>query len=281
MDIDNLIAQEGIIARERDLMTETPRYNICNYSDTDYAAFWEDHNREYEDSVERLALRQFVSRISGTCLEIGAGYGRLVNEYARFCSDVLLIDYAPNLLEQARARIKRLGLQNVRCLRANLYDLSLLEKKYNAVICIRVLHHVENVPDFFQQVNLSLEDDGIFILEYANKRNIVEILRCLFRRPNIRPFDYRPGKRGEVYYNFHPAYIRDMLKQNGFVIEQEMAVSIFRNEFLKKIFNYEFLSRVEGILQKPLGRFHLSPSVFLMARKTNSTTVSTYTKDGQ
>jgi len=270
MNVDDLNAQKGkkFMVQERDLITETTRYNICNYSDTDYAAFWEDHNREYEDNVERMALRQFISGISGSCLEIGAGYGRLVDVYARFCSDVLLIDYAPNLLEQARIRIKRLGLMNVQCMRANLYDLSLLDKKYNAVICIRVLHHVENVPDFFRQVNLSLEDNGTFILEYANKKNIVEILRYLFKRPNIRPFDYKPGRRGDnVYYNFHPDYIRDMLNQNGFIIEQELAVSIFRNEFLKKIINYKILSRVESFLQKPLGRFHLSPSVFLMARK--------------
>ena len=178
--------------------------------------------------MERMALRRLVSEISGSCLEIGAGYGRLVNEYAGLCSNVLLIDYAPNLLDQARIRIKRLGLENVQCMRGDLYDLCSLNKRYDNAICIRVMHHIEDVPDFFKQVNLSLEDNGTFILEYANKRNLVEILRFLFKRPNIKPFDYSPSKRGDsVYFNFHPDYIRDMLNQNGFIIEQEMAVSVF------------------------------------------------------
>jgi ubiquinone/menaquinone biosynthesis C-methylase UbiE len=264
----NVYETVEILEEDREFMAETNKYNICNYSDTDYVSFWKEHNRQYEDKVERMALKRLVSGISGTCLEIGAGYGRLVNEYARFCSDVLLIDYAPNLLDQARIRIGQLGLTNVRCMRANLYDLSLLDKKFDAAVCIRVMHHVENVPDFFKQVNLSLEDNGIFILEYANKKNIVEILRYMFNRPNIKPFDYLPSRRGNgVYYNFNPDYIRDMLNQNGFIIEKEMAVSFFRNEFIKRIINYKILSKIESILQEPLGRFHLSPSVLLKARK--------------
>lgn len=244
------------------------QHEICNYSDTDYASFWKEHNRAYEDNVERMALRHLTFDISGSCLEIGAGYGRLVNEYAGFCSEVLLLDYAPNLLDQARSRIKRLGLENVQCMRGDLYDLRSLNKRYDNAICIRVMHHVEDVPDFFQQVNFSLEDNGTFILEYANKRNIVEILRYLFKRPNIKPFDYAPSKRGNsVYFNFHPDYIRDMLNKNGFMIEEEMGVSFFRSEFLKKRVNYKILSKLESFLQRPLGRFHLSPSVFIKARK--------------
>lgn len=256
---------------EKELKTKennVDQYNICNYSDTDYMSFWKSHDRKYEDNVERMALRRLIANISGTCLEIGAGYGRLVNEYARFCSEVLLIDYAPNMLDQARLRVEQMGLENVRCMRANLYDLSQLDKKYNTAVCIRVMHHVENVSDFFKQVNLSLEENGTFILEYANKKNLVEILRYLFKRPNIKPFDYLPSKRGDdVYYNFHPDYIRDMLNLNGFIIEEELSVSFFRNDFLKRMINYKILSKIESLLQKPLGPLHLSPSVFLKARK--------------
>lgn len=253
---------------KQESITETSPHNICDYSDMDYVSFWKTHNRAYEDCVERMALRRLTANISGTCLEIGAGYGRLVNEYAGFCSDVLLTDYAQNLLDQARIRVEQLGFKNVRCMRANLYDLIPLGKKFNNAICIRVLHHVENVPDFFKQVNLSLEENGTFVLEYANKKIIVEIMRYLFRRPNIKPFDYLPSKRGDnVYYNFNPTYIRDMLNQSGFVVEEELAVSIFRSAFLKKIFHYKFLSKLESFLQRPLARLHLSPSVFLKARK--------------
>ena len=253
--------------------TASPKanYEICDYSDTDYAAFWEKNNRQYEDIAERMALRRLVKGMRGSCLEIGAGYGRLVNEYAHLCTFVTLTDYAENMVSQAIVRVMQLGLENVNCMKANLYELREHGYRYNNAVCVRVMHHVENVPAFFEQVNSILKDDGVFIFEYANKKNILEILRYLLKRPNIGPYDYHPSKRGNtVYYNFHPNYIRDMLEQNGFVIEKELAVSIFRNERLKKLFGHRFLSVLERLLQKPLARFHPSPSVFIKARKVRA-----------
>lgn len=251
--------------------TDRLGHHICDYADTDYAAFWADGTRDYEDRVERIALWRLTEQISGTCLEIGAGFGRLVNEYARRCSRVVLTDYAAHLLAQASARARLLGLDNVECRQMNLYELDEAGWQFDNAICVRVLHHVESVPDFFRQVNLVLRDGGSFVFEYANKRNLVEILRWLFRRPNIAPFDRRPSARKQnVYYNFHPAYIRDMLRRNGFVIEQELSVSIFRSRLLKRLFGPRLLSELERPLQRLLAPLHLSPSVFVRARKVTS-----------
>lgn len=242
---------------------------VCDYSHMDYAAFWKEHNREYEDAVERIALRRLTADMKGTCIDIGGGYGRLVNEYAPRCTHVLLTDYAENMVSQARERVRELGLDNVECMQANLYELRQYKKTYDNAVCIRVLHHVENVPGFLEQVNMTLEKGGTFILEYANKRNLLEILRYIFRRPNISPFDHLPSQRmsSDIFYNFHPQYVKEMLTLHGFQIEEELAVSMFRNERLKKIAGCRLLSRIEAWLQKPLGRLHLSPSVFVKARK--------------
>ena len=250
------------------MSAEGAKYQICDYSDTDYAAFWAEHDREYEDAVERIALRRLTSDISGNCLEIGGGFGRLVNEYAPRCSRVLLTDYAENMLHQAEVRVRRLGLENVAFARANLYELDRLGCRFDNAICVRVMHHIENVPAFFRQVNLSMQDGGTFILEYANKKNLLEILRYLCRRPNIALFDYWPSKRKDnIYYNYHPAYIRDMLAEAGFSVEWELTVSIFRSAFLKRLFGWRFLAALEQKLQKPLARFHPGPSVFVRAKK--------------
>lgn len=262
--------------KEKTTAASVSPYNICDYSDTDYAAFWKNTGREYEDTAERIALRHMTKNIHGSCLEIGAGYGRLVNEYAHLCTFVTLADYAENMVNQAKTNVLRLGLENVNCIRANLYDIGESGMKYNNAICIRVLHHVENVPAFFEQVNRVLKQDGIFIFEYANKKNLAQIIRFILKKPNANPFDYTPSKIGTgVYYNFHPDYIRDMLEQNGFVIEQELAVSIFRNNFIKKLLGHRFLSILERLLQKPLSRFYPSPSVFVKARKARSLPLST------
>lgn len=242
-------------------------HEICDYSDTDYQAFWAE-GRDYEDAVERIAIRRLTADFSGDCIEIGAGFGRLAEEYAPRCRSVLLTDRTDHLLEEARERMSRLGLTNVTCENADLYELAQLGRSFDAAVCVRVLHHVECVQDFFAQVADVLRPGGIFVLEYANKRNALEIARCLTGRSGIKPFDLEPSRRSDsVYYNFHPKYVEEQLKAAGFVVEDTLAVSLFRSAKLKKAFGKERLTRMERPLQHPMGKLKLTPSVFLKLRK--------------
>jgi len=243
-------------------------HEVFDYDNVDYQAFWQEFDREYEDGAERIALRRLTADMRGSCLEIGGGFGRLVNEYAPRCTEVWLTDYTAHLVEQARERVADLGLDNVECRRLNLYALDECGRQFDNAVCVRVMHHVEDVAAFFQQVGQVLPAGGHFIFEYANKKNLLEIARYLLRRPNIEPFAYQPSQRGSgIFYNFHPDYIRDQLRQNGFVIEDELAVSIFRNRWLKKLCGQRLLCWLERRLQKPLAALHPSPSVFIKARK--------------
>lgn len=244
------------------------KHEVFDYDHVDYKAFWQNFDRDYEDAVERIALRRLTADMQGSCLEIGGGFGRLVNEYAPRCTEVLLTDYTAHLVEAARQRVQSLGLDNVECQRLNLYELESCGHQFDNAVCVRVMHHVEDVSAFFQQVNLALAADGVFIFEYANKKNLLEIGRYLLHRPNIAPFEYQPSQRGSgIFYNFHPDYIKDKLLEQGFVIEQELAVSIFRNRWLKKLFGKRLLCWLDKHLQKPLAALHPSPSVFIKARK--------------
>ena len=239
---------------------------ICDYSHTDYRDFWEHGARKYEDVVERIALRRLCDSVGGRCVEIGAGYGRLVNEYAPRCDAVLLTDFAESLLDQASERVRQLGYSHVECRVANLYELERLGERFDQAICVRVLHHVEDVPAFFTQVNRVLMPGGTFVLEFANKRNFKEIARWLARRPNLAPFDRNPSARkGEVYYNFHPAYVQSELFAAGFLIERMLAVSWFRSRTLKRLVPSRALAAIEKPLQRVRPAF--TPSVFVRARK--------------
>lgn len=242
-------------------------HEICDYSDTNYQAFWAE-GRDYEDAVERIAIRKLTADFSGDCIEIGAGFGRLAEEYAPRCRSVLLTDRAEHLLDEARERMAKLGLTNVRCENADLYELAQLGQTFDAAVCVRVLHHVECVQDFFSQVYNVLKPGGLFVLEYANKRNALEIARCLVGRSTAKPFDHEPTRRSDsVYYNFHPAYVEQQLREAGFEIVDRMAVSLFRSAKLKSVFGKDKLVRLERPLQHPMGKLKLTPSVFLKLRK--------------
>ncbi|OGH97770.1 MAG: hypothetical protein A2X43_08040 [Candidatus Margulisbacteria bacterium GWD2_39_127] len=242
---------------------------VCDYSDTDYKKdFWGNGIRDYEDLVERHAVRRLLPAYGEKFLEIGGGFGRLMEEYVSRFKESRMMDYAANLVAQAQQKVAELQLTQVKVCQGNVYDLSEIGNNYDCCMMIRVMHHLEDVPAAFNQINKILKKDGTFILEYANKRNVLEILRMVFGKQHINPFSYEPTRRGEgLFYNFHPAFIKDALERNGFIIEQELMVSLFRSDFLKKRINYKLLSAAEKIVQAPLGFLKISPSVFIKARK--------------
>ena len=62
-----------------------PESRICDYEGSNYRTeFWEGKDRDYEDRVERVALRRMLPPQGRRLLEIGAGFGRLTDEYAAF-----------------------------------------------------------------------------------------------------------------------------------------------------------------------------------------------------
>ena len=75
---------------------------ICDYEGSNYRTeFWEERGRDYEDRVERIALRRLLPRRGYRLLEIGAGFGRLTNEYDGF-DQVVLLDYSLSQLQYAQ-----------------------------------------------------------------------------------------------------------------------------------------------------------------------------------
>ena len=56
-----------------------PRPRICDYEGSNYRTeFWEGRGRDYEDRVERIAVRRLLRGGGRRLLEVGAGFGRLL-----------------------------------------------------------------------------------------------------------------------------------------------------------------------------------------------------------
>ena len=78
---------------------------VCDYEGSDYRArFWQNQGRDYEDGAERVALRRLMPPGGDTLLDVGAGFGRLANEYAGY-RRVVLFDYSRSLLREARQQL--------------------------------------------------------------------------------------------------------------------------------------------------------------------------------
>lgn len=233
---------------------------VLDYGESTYEKdFWQ--GRDYEDAADRYALRRLLPSPAGRLVEVGAGYGRLASLYSGY-DQVILLDYAPDLLRDARLRLASLAPLTVA---ANFYAMPLADGACDVVVMVRVLHHAADVPAVLRELRRILRPGGLLILEHANKRHLKAILRYALRRgPN--PFSQEPLEFARLNYDFHPAYVRRHLEAAGFAIEAERAVSTLRLPLLKRLCAPALLARADGVLQVPLAPFRVSPSIYLRCR---------------
>jgi SAM-dependent methyltransferase len=237
---------------------------ICDYEGSLYRTdFWEGQGREYEDLAERIALRKLVPPAGARLVEIGAGFGRLVDLYDGY-HQVILLDYSKSMLRQAQDRLGQEGRYIY--VAANLYAMPFVDSLFDTTVTVRVLHHVQNIPTAFQEIQRVLRPGGVYVLEYANKRHLKAVLRYLLGRQSWSPFDVEPYEFVELNYDFHPAWMESRLTEAGFAIGRELAVSSFRLPLLKRLISSRSLAALDGLLQGPTASLKLAPSVFVQAR---------------
>ena len=236
------------------------KHRLCDYEGSDYEVFWS--GREYEDAAERIALRRLLPSEGEALVDLGAGFGRLADLYQGY-KRVILLDFARSQLLQAH---ERLGEGRFIYLAADIYRLPLASSAFDTAVTVRLLHHIADIPAALAEVHRILKPKGTYILEYANKRNLREIFRYLLGHSQKLPFSHEPFEYLDMHFNFHPAYISASLREAGFALQRELAVSHFRLPLLKRLFAPRILARLDGLLQKPTARLKLSPSIFVTAQ---------------
>jgi ubiquinone/menaquinone biosynthesis C-methylase UbiE len=237
---------------------------VCDYEGSDYqATFWDKGDRDYEDQVEAIALRRLLPGQGKLLLEIGAGAGRNTSRYLGF-ERIVLLDYSRSQLRLAQERLGR-G-ERYLYVAADVYHMPFVPGLFDGATMIRTLHHMADVSRALCQVRRVMEPGGHFILEYANKKNLKAILRYMARRQSWNPFDHQPVEYLPLNFDFHPKQIRDSLTACDFEIQQQLTVSHFRIDLLKRLLPTSLLVQMDAIAQRTGNLWQLSPSVFLRAQ---------------
>lgn len=235
---------------------------VLDYGESTYEQdFWRGKGREYEDAAERRALRRLLPASGDRLIDVGAGFGRLAGLYGGH-REVILLDYSPDLLRDARAR---LGPNPPLTVAASFYDIPLADGACDTAVMVRVLHHAADVPAVLRELRRILRPGGTLVLEHASKRHLKAMVRHALRR-GPSPYTLEPYEFARLNYAFHPAYVRQQLAAAGFAIEEERAVSFFRVGLLKRAIPPQVLADLDGLLQRPLAPLHLTPSIFLRCR---------------
>lgn len=237
---------------------------VCSYEGSDYqTSFWDKGGRAYEDAVEGVALSRLMPPGGERLLELGAGAGRNTPRYKGF-KQIVLVDYSFTQLEQAQQRLG--SSDSYRYVAADIYRLPFVNGLFDCATMIRTLHHMADARSALQQVRQTLQQNAIFILEFANKQNLKAILRFALGRQNWNPFSPEPIEFAPLNFDFHPATVRSWLVSNRFYIERQLTVSHFRTGLFKKILPLKVLVWMDSLAQNTGGMWQLSPSVFVRAR---------------
>ncbi len=238
-------------------MTTPP---VCDYEGSDYQQrFWEQGGRAYEDQAEALALKKLLPSKGSHLLELGAGAGRNTLRYAGF-DRVTLVDYSTTQLSQA---IESLGDgKRYRFIAADIYRLPFGPNSFDAATMIRTLHHFSQPEKALAQVKECLANGAVFILEFANKRNLKALIRYLIGRQKWNPFSRESVEFAELNFDFHPKSVKSMLQDTGFIIQRQISVSYLRAGVFKRL-PIGLLIAKERILQGLFSWTAYSPSIFL------------------
>jgi len=241
---------------------ETPP--VCSYEGSDYQeSFWEQGGRAYEDAVEAIALKRLLPPAGKLMLELGAGAGRNTLRYANF-ERVVLLDYSRTQLEQAR---KKLGdSKRYIYAAADVYQLPFVTGLFDAATMIRTLHHMAEPQMALQSVGRVLAKGAVFILEFANKRNLKAVMRYMLRRQDWNPFSREAVEFAELNFDFHPKAIRQWLQEADFCIDRQLSVSHLRVGFLKRYMPLGLMVALDAALQWTGALAQYSPSVFTRAQ---------------
>lgn len=233
---------------------------ICNYEGSDYQqSFWDQGSRAYEDAVEAVALKHLLPTRGRHLLELGAGAGRNTPRYNQF-GKVTLVDYSSTQLQQARQRLGESS--RYRFVAADIYHLPFVQGLFDGATMIRTLHHMAEPLLALRQVRRTLEPGAVFILEYANKRNLKSMLRYLLLRQAWSPYTPEQVEFAALNYDFHPKTVDRLLKDAGFKSERTLTVSHFRMGALKKLVPLKALVWLDSLLQPTGSWIRVTPSVF-------------------
>ena len=236
--------------------------SICDYSDFDYnTEFWTDKNREYEYRLEQILIKNILKKHAKnrqSICDAGCGFGRLVTSYNHIFKECHLVDYAENLLNEAK---RDHGDNNgIFFYKQSLYDLN-LPFLMDAIISIRTLHHLDNIDELLDNFSKNLNNDGILIVDIPNHYHIKNrIKRPLIAKKN-------KVKLSKSYFNYDPEFIIRKLKTHGFIILETTQVGLFRIDWIKRMFPHGMLISIEMIINRLLSSINIGPSVYVVAKK--------------
>lgn len=154
--------------------------------------FIEKANKGLHDYVEQI-LKDKIS-VQTKILDVGAGSGAFINRIKKYGGLYSAIEIAADAFELENIKLYQINLNS------NFSDL--INDKFDLIISIEVIEHIENPHNFIRQLVQLLNTDGTIIITTPNTENIPARLKFLLNG-NIRGFEWFISKDSTRHESQH------------------------------------------------------------------------------
>lgn len=235
-----------------------------------YLKYWD--GREYEHSAEEIAIHKLLSgKHFKNAVDVGGGYGRLCVQLEKYADKVTLAEPSQQQLDIAADFLKDHPEIDRSLLQAD--DLKFADGSIDLLTMIRVMHHLPDPSNEFNEIARVLSADGYAIIEVANYAHMVNRVKHLVkgRRMPVKPVDIRSAanqREDEIpFVNHNPSTVIRQLEHAGMRVEATLSVSNLRSTRLKNSLPRGLMLGVERVAQRPLASMYFGPSIFFLVRK--------------
>jgi ubiquinone/menaquinone biosynthesis C-methylase UbiE len=248
---------------------KSDQYNDPSHN---YLHYWD--GRMYEHLAEEIAIGKLLNgKHFKNAVDVGGGYGRLCVQLENFADKVTLAEPSQQQLDIAKDYLKDHPEIDRKLMQAD--DLKFADASVELVTLIRVMHHLPDPSNEFNEISRVLKSDGRAIIEVANYVHMLNRLRHIakLQKMPVKPVDIRsPEHRNKEeipFVNHNPETVKRQLALAGLVVEKTLSVSNLRSVRLKKMLPMDFMLATERVMQRPLSSVYFGPSIFFLVRKSS------------
>jgi ubiquinone/menaquinone biosynthesis C-methylase UbiE len=230
------------------------------YEGLDYKQFWNGSKKRRLDELENAIVRKLLPNSGQRIIDIGCGYGRLGDCYMGRFQQVIMVDGSMSLLRQA---VERTGGQAI-YIACDVRHLPFRTASFDAVLMIRVFHHIEDSRACLSELHRLLCNNGRFVFSFCNKQNASRVTRWLLGDHKDNPFSADPVGVGSTLISHHPKAVHEMLRETGFSRMQYHGVGVLDRLFGRISIGEKWISPAE-ILGTFFARTKIAPWILCQA----------------
>ena len=130
-------------------------------------------------SLRKRIIKTLIGDKKGNrILDVGCGDGELSKDYI-FNNNVDFLDISNNMLDIIKKKIKKKRIDNIKFIQGDFLNYH-FDKKYDLILFIGVLAHVDSVKISIKKVSDLLNKNGIAIFQFTNTSNLIGMFIYLY-----------------------------------------------------------------------------------------------------